>query len=224
MPIPRHPSRVDADIGVPGAPEISTSAAAERNRQPILDELKRLLPSQGRVLEIASGTGQHVTHFAAGLPDFHWQPTDREPDDFSSITARRDAAGLGNIANPVVLDVLQTPWQVGTDFDSVLCINMIHISPWETTAALFDGAARHLAPQGGLVVLYGPFREGGKHTAPSNAAFEQWLQAKDPRFGVRNLEDVEAVANASGFSRMHLARLPANNLLLAYALLTAVSQ
>ena len=208
---------------MPGAPEISTSAAAERNKQPILEELQRLLPAQGKVLEIASGTGQHVAHFAAGLPDIHWQPSDRphgdrEPGDFPAIMARRNAAGLGNVADPVVLDVLQTPWSVDADFDAVLCINMIHISPWETTPALFAGATRHLHAEGsGLVLLYGPFKEGGTHTAPSNETFEHWLREKDPRFGVRNLEDVDAVARANGFARIHLARLPANNLLVAFA-------
>lgn len=202
---------------MPGAPEISTSAAAERNKQPILEELQRLLPAQGKVLEIASGTGQHVAHFAAGLPDIHWQPSDREPGDFPGIMARRNAAGLGNVADPVLLNVLQADWRVAADFDAVLCINMIHISPWETTTALFSGAARHLRADGSsLVVLYGPFREGGRHTAPSNEAFEQWLRAKDPRFGVRNLEDVEDVARAHGFARAHLVRLPANNLLVAF--------
>jgi len=203
---------------VPGVSDISTSAPAERNKQPILEELRRLLPAQGKVLEIASGTGQHVVHFAAGLPDIQWQPSDRESGDFPAIMARRDAAGLGNVADPVVLDVLQADWSVAADFDAVLCINMIHISPWETTSALFEGAARHLHAEGSsLVVLYGPFREGGAHTAPSNEAFEQWLREKDARFGVRNLEDVEAVARANGFARIHLARLPANNLLLAFA-------
>jgi SAM-dependent methyltransferase len=201
---------------VPGAPELSTSAAAERNKQPILDQLRQLLPTQGKVLEIASGTGQHVVHLAAALPDLHWQPTDRAAQDFASILARRKSAGLGNVADPVVLDVLQGPWGVAEDFDAVLCINMIHISPWETTTALFGGAARHLRKGGGLVVLYGPFKEDGRHTAPSNEGFEQWLRAKDPRFAVRNLQDVEAVAGQHGFSRIHLARLPANNLLLAF--------
>jgi SAM-dependent methyltransferase len=203
---------------VPGAPEISTSAAAERNKQPIRDELQRLLPTQGKVLEIASGTGQHVAHFAAGLPELQWQPSDRDAGDFATIMARRDAARLGNVADPVVLDVLQTPWDVAADFDAIVCINMIHISPWETTPALFDGATRHLHAEGSrMVVLYGPFREGGRHTAPSNDTFEQWLRAQDPRFGVRNLEDVDAVAHAVGLTRIHLARLPANNLLLAFA-------
>jgi SAM-dependent methyltransferase len=203
-------------------PEIPTSAPAERNKQPILEQLRQLLPSRGKVLEIASGTGQHVVHFAAGLPDLQWQPSDRpqadrEFGDFSAITARRDAAGVGNVADPVLLDVLQDPWEVDADFDAIVCINMIHISPWETTAALFSGAARHLRPGGSsLVVLYGPFREGGRHTAPSNETFEQWLRSKDPRFGVRNLEDVEAVARANGFARTHLARMPANNLLVAF--------
>jgi SAM-dependent methyltransferase len=202
---------------VAGAPETSTSAAAERNQQPILEELRRLLPAQGKVLEIASGTGQHVAHFAAGLPGIAWQPSDRETCDFPSIITRRDAAGLNNIVRPVLLDVLETPWKVASDFDAVLCINMIHISPWETTPALFSGAARHLRADGSrLAVLYGPFREGGMHTAPSNEAFEQWLRSKDPRFAVRNLEDVDAVARANGFSRIHLARMPANNLLLAF--------
>ncbi len=200
-----------------GAPELSTSAAAERNKQPILDQLRQLLPTQGKVLEIASGTGQHVVHLAAALPDLWWQPTDRGTEDFASIVARRDRDGLGNVADPVLLDVLQAPWGVTEDFDAVLCINMIHISPWETTAALFAGAARHLRAGGGrLVALYGPFREGGRHTAPSNESFELWLRAKDPRFAVRNLQDVDAVASQHGFSRIHLARLPANNLLLAF--------
>jgi SAM-dependent methyltransferase len=208
---------------VAGAPEISTSAPAERNKQPILDELRQLLPSRGKVLEIASGTGQHIAHFAAGLPGLHWQPTDRqrgnsESGDFAAIMARRAAAGLGNVADPVVLDVLQTPWPVDADFDAVLCINMIHISPWETTPALFSGAARHLRVGGkAQIVLYGPFKEGGRHTAPSNEAFEQWLRAKDQRFAVRDLEEVEAVAGTNGFARIHLARMPANNLLLAFA-------
>lgn len=201
-----------------GAPEISTSAAAERNKQPILHELQQLLPTGGKVLEIASGTGQHAVHLAAGMPTIAWHPTDCTEEDFAAIAARRDAAGLDNVAAPVRLDVLRTPWPVDRDFDAIVCINMIHISPWETTPALFEGAAQHLSAEGSrLVVLYGPFREGGKHTAPSNEAFEQWLRAKDPRFGVRNLQDVEAVARTAGFTRVHLARMPANNLLVAFA-------
>lgn len=200
-----------------GIADLPTSPAAERNKQPILEELRHLLPPTGKVLEIASGSGQHVVHFAAALPALIWQPTDRDARDCEAIAARREMAGMENLAEPVQLDVLQSPWPVGPDFDAVICINMIHISPWETTPALFAGAARHLRPGNARVVLYGPFREGGRHTAPSNEAFERWLLEKDPRFGVRNLEDVEAVARANGFTRIHLARLPANNLLVAFA-------
>jgi cyclopropane fatty-acyl-phospholipid synthase-like methyltransferase len=196
--------------------ELNTSAAAERNKQPIAEQLQRLLDPRSRVLEIASGTGQHVVHFAAQLPDTTWQPTDRDATDLAHIEARRAASGLTNILPAVRLDVLQQPWTVSQDFDAVVCINMIHISPWETTPALFSGAAGHLRGGAGAVVLYGPYREGGRHTAASNEEFERWLQSKDARFGVRNLEDVEAVASAHGFTRAHLERMPANNLLLAF--------
>jgi SAM-dependent methyltransferase len=196
--------------------ELNTSAAAERNKQPITDALMPLLPANGSALEIASGTGQHIVHFAAAMPGIVWQPTDRQAADLAIITARRNAAKLTNIAAPLLLDVLAADWSVASRFDAIVCINMIHISPWETTLALFAGAARHLRADGGIVVLYGPFRENGQHTAPSNEDFERWLKAKDERFGVRNLEDVAAVANTAGFQRTHLARMPANNLLLAF--------
>ena len=195
--------------------ELNTSAAAERNKQPIAEQLQLLLDPQGRVLEIASGTGQHVLHFAEQFPAATWQPSDRNASDLAQIDARRATSGLTNILPALQLDVLQ-PWRVPRDFDAILCINMIHISPWETTPALFAGAAQHLRGGAGTVVLYGPYREGGRHTAPSNAEFERWLQSKDARHGVRNLEDVEAVARAHGFARAHLARMPANNLLLAF--------
>jgi cyclopropane fatty-acyl-phospholipid synthase-like methyltransferase len=196
--------------------ELNTSAAAERNKQPIAEQLQRLLDAQSRVLEIASGTGQHVLHFAALLPASIWQPTDRDTADLQQIDARSAASGLSNILPALQLDVLHQPWAVAQDFDAIICINMIHISPWETTPALFAGAQRHLRSGAGLVVLYGPYREGGRHTAPSNEEFERWLQSKDPRFGVRNLEEVDTVAQQHGFARTHLARMPANNLLLAF--------
>ena len=197
--------------------EVVTSAAAERNKQPIAEQLRTLLPAAGKVLEIASGTGQHVVHFAAQLPGIIWQPTECSAAGLEYLEVVRLLAGLPNIAAPHPLDVLQADWHLPRDFDALVCINMIHISPWETTAALFAGAARHLSIAGpGLLVLYGPFRESGQHTAPSNETFEVWLKAKDARFGVRNLEDVDASASAAGFGRVHLARLPANNLLLAF--------
>jgi cyclopropane fatty-acyl-phospholipid synthase-like methyltransferase len=197
--------------------EINTSAAAERNKQPIAAALQAMLMADDKVLEIASGTGQHIAHFAAVLPRVQWQPTDQTDADFASIRAHCAASAPTNVAPPVVLDVLAPTWKVASDFHVVLCINMIHISPWETTPALFAGAQRHLrAAPNGRVVLYGPYREAGQHTAPSNVEFEKWLQAKDPRFGVRNLEDIDAVARAAGFTRQQLTRMPANNLLLLY--------
>lgn len=196
--------------------ELNTSAAAERNKEPIGNELRQLLRPDARVLEIASGTGQHAAHFARLLPGTSWQPTDRFADDLAQLEARRRSEALANLLPAVRLDVLDSPWPVQGPFDAVVCINMIHISPWETTPALFAGSRQLLPATGAMLVLYGPFREGGRHTAPSNADFERWLQEKDPRFGVRNLEDVEAVAGQHDFARVHLARLPANNLLLGF--------
>ena len=196
--------------------ELNTSAAAERNKEPIGAQLLRLLPSAGRVLEIASGTGQHVAHFAQLLPGIHWQPTDRGDEDIAQLESRRRLEKAANILPAVKLDVLEHPWPVTGPFDAVLCINMIHISPWETTTALFSGAEPLTSADAGQVILYGPFREGGQHTAASNEEFEQWLKAKDARYGVRNLEDVEAIALGHRFRRVHLARMPANNLLVAF--------
>ncbi|MDR2216664.1 MAG: DUF938 domain-containing protein [Nevskiaceae bacterium] len=197
--------------------QTDTSAAAERNKQPILEELLSVLPHSGQVLEIAAGTGQHAVHFAAALPGVTFTPTDPDADALRSISARRAASGLANIEAPRRLDVLDADWLLPPHFDAVLCINMIHISPPQTTPALFAGADRVLRADGaGLLVLYGPFREGGVHTAPSNAAFDEWLKARDPRFGVRDLDEVSAIAEAQGFGRLRVSRMPANNLLVAF--------
>lgn len=194
------------------------SPAAERNKQPIAGQLAELLPATGRVLEIASGTGQHVEYFASQMPGIQWQPSDPGADECRAIELRRAASAFANLSPALAINVLDEHWPAARDFDAVVCINMIHISPPETTPALFAGADRHLARTGpGLVVLYGPFREDGRHTAPSNEQFEQWLKSRDQRFGVRNLQDVEAQAARCGFHRIRLARLPANNLLLAFA-------
>jgi SAM-dependent methyltransferase len=197
--------------------QTDTSAAAERNKQPILDELLLLLPGTGRVLEIAAGTGQHAVHFASAFAGLRFLPTDPDSAGLASIAARRTQSGLANIEAPRRLDVMQANWDLPADFDAVLCINMIHISPPGTTPALFAGARRVLRPDGaGLVVLYGPFREDGVHTAASNAAFDDWLKARDPRFGVRDLDEVSAIAATCGFRRVRLSRMPANNLLVAF--------
>ncbi|MFO1401887.1 MAG: DUF938 domain-containing protein [Steroidobacteraceae bacterium] len=192
---------------------LPTAPAPERNKGPILEVLRTLLPAGGRVLEIASGTGQHVAHFAAALPALAWQPTDFDAAMLPVIGAR--CAALANVAAALQLDVHADPWPVAGAFAAVICINMIHIAPASATSALLDGAARVLAP-GGLLFLYGPFREGGAHTAPSNAEFDASLQARNPAWGVRNLEDVEALAAARGFMRAALVRMPANNLSVAW--------
>ncbi len=197
------------------ADTLPIAAASERNKGPILEVLRTLLPESGRVLEIASGTGQHVVHFAAALPALAWQPTDADAALLPVIRARVAAAGLGNVAEALALDVHAEPWPVAGPFTAVVCINMIHIAPASATAALLGGAARVLAP-GGLLFLYGPFREGGAHTAASNAEFDASLKARNPGWGVRNLEDVDALAGAHGLVRTALVRMPANNLSVAW--------
>ena len=187
--------------------ELNTSAAAERNKQPILAELRQLLPASGRVLEIASGTGQHVEYFAREMPGLAWQPTDRDDADLAQIEARRRQSGLANILPALRLDVLEQPWRMARQVDAVLCINMIHISPWEATLALFAGAAALLAP-GGVLYTYGPYRFDGV-TPPSNEAFDQSLRSRDPRWGVRDVKDLGAAAK--GFALTEIVAMPANN-------------
>ena len=181
--------------------------AAERNQGPILAVLRRALPPAGLVLEIASGTGQHVAHFAAALPELDWQPSEADPAFHDSIRAWTAAAALTNVRPPLAFDVRQ-PWPV-THADAVLCINMIHIAPWAATQALLDGAAGVLSP-GGVLFLYGPFRRSGRHTAPNNAAFDAQLRGADPDWGVRDLEAVAALAE--GFDMKEVVEMPANNL------------
>lgn len=184
--------------------------AAERNRGPILDVLRRVLPARGTVLEIASGTGQHVAHFAAALPDLTWQPSDRDDADFASIVAWCVDAGARNTLPPLVLDVTREPWPVG-QLDAIFNANMIHISPWQTCLGLMRGAGRHLSTDG-VLVLYGPYKLGGTHTAPSNAAFDDDLRTRDPRWGVRDLDEVARVARDEGLVLDERVSMPANNL------------
>ena len=188
------------------------SAAAERNRAPILAALERWLPARGSALEIASGTGQHAAHFAAALAGWQWQPTDADPAALASIDAW--CAGLANVRPALRLDVLATPWQcVPAQVDAIFCANMLHIAPWPTCAALMQGAGRHLAP-GGLLVLYGPYVVDGEPTAPSNLAFDADLRARNGAWGLRRLADVVAEAQGAGLALRARETLPANNLLL----------
>jgi Protein of unknown function (DUF938) len=207
------PRRLDENRAMP--PEIRHSPAAERNRAPILAQLQRWLPAQGRALEIAAGTGQHAAHFAAGMPGWIWQPTDPDPAALASIAAWRESDALPHLLPPVALDVLAPDWPVAGEFDAVFCANLLHISPWPACAALMRGAARHLAAQGQLVV-YGPFIVDGVATAPSNLAFDADLRARNDTWGLRRLGDVAGQAQAAGLDLVEQAAMPANNLMLRF--------
>lgn len=197
------------------------SPAADRNKQPILDVLRKVLPTTGTALEIASGTGQHVAWFAAALPQWSWQPTDADPGALPGIAAWVRQAGLTNVHPPLHLDVLAPQWPAQgpaftQQFDAIYCANMLHISPWATCAALMQGSARHLAPQG-VLVTYGPYLEDDVPTAPGNLAFDQSLRARDPSWGIRRLADVETEARRAGLVLRQRHAMPANNLLLVFS-------
>jgi SAM-dependent methyltransferase len=186
------------------------SPSADRNKGPILSVLERVLPKSGRVLEIASGTGQHAVHFARALTVLQWQPSDPDAEARRSIAAWRAQERLANLCQPLALDVHDVPWPV-TAFDAVVCINMIHISPWTTTTSLVAGAKLALR-EGGLLYLYGPYQMHGVHTAPSNEAFDRSLRAQNPQWGVRDLDRVMDVADEEGFDLAETLLMPANNL------------
>lgn len=182
--------------------------ATARNREPIREVLARHLPARGQVLEIASGSGEHAVHMAGSFPSLRWQPTDVDPDALASIEAWRAESSLPNLLPPVALDVTAPVWPVA-EADAVVCINMVHIAPWEAALALFAGAARTL-PAGGVLYLYGPYRFDGT-TAPSNEAFDRSLRDRDPRWGVRDVRDLRSAAAAEGFSLADVVAMPANN-------------
>jgi SAM-dependent methyltransferase len=184
--------------------------AVARNKAAITEVLARHLPASGLILEIASGSGEHAPHFAAHFPVLSFQPTDPDAAALASIAAWRAEAQPANLLPPLALDVMADAWPV-PKADAVLCINMIHIAPWEATVALIRGAARVL-PRDGILFLYGPFKQGGTHTAPSNAEFDASLRAQDARWGVRDLEAVAEIASAVGFAAPVVEAMPANNL------------
>jgi len=201
-------------------PSIPHSPAADRNKQPILDVLRGVLPAQGTALEIASGTGQHAAWFAAALPGWTWQPTDADASALPAIAAWTSQAGLANVRRPLLLDVMAPQWPAqgapfAEPFDAIYCANMLHISPWATCAALMQGSARHLAP-GGVLVTYGPYLEDGVPTAPGNLSFDQDLRARNPAWGIRHVEDVSREAQRAGLRLRERHAMPANNLLLVF--------
>jgi hypothetical protein len=191
------------------------SPSAERNRDAILAVLRTVLPPRGTVLEIASGTGQHAIHFAAAFPGVDWQPSDADPGARASIEAWTALSGLTNIRPPLDLDVCRTPWGIDTA-QALLCLNMIHISPWAATEALIDGASRVLGERGAVLFLYGPYRRGGAHTSPSNETFDQHLKNRNPAWGVRDMETVVQLADAAGFACDEPIAMPANNFSLVF--------
>lgn len=188
--------------------------AAERNRGPILEVLREVLPPSGTVLEIASGSGQHAVFFARALSGLTFQPSEKEASAHESIRAWIEHEQLDNVREPLTLDVTEPTWPL-EHADAMLCINMIHISPWTAALALLDGAAR-LLPPGGPLVLYGPYRRGGEHTAPSNAAFDESLRSRNPEWGVRDLDEVAAAASERGLKLDGVHEMPANNLTVVF--------
>ncbi|MFL5296726.1 MAG: DUF938 domain-containing protein [Phenylobacterium sp.] len=196
----------------PGARAAPSTA---RNREPILAVLKTRLASGARVLEVASGAGEHAIFLASALPEVRWQPTDRDDEALVSIAAWRDEAGLANLAAPLRLDAGDPTTWPGEPVDAVVCINMIHIAPWTACEGLMALAGRLLAA-GGQLFLYGPFLEAGVETASSNLAFDQSLRARDPAWGIRDLAVVAAVAAGHGLSLAERIEMPANNLVAVF--------
>ncbi|THD51327.1 DUF938 domain-containing protein [Phenylobacterium sp.] len=192
-----------------------TSPATARNRQPILEVLRPRLPAGARVLEVASGAGEHAMFLASALAGVSWRPSDRDPEALASIEAWRAAAGPPNLAAPIRLDAADlASWPAGP-FEAVVCINMVHISPWAASEGLMAGAGRVLAP-GGRLFLYGPYIEADVETAPSNQAFDESLKARDPAWGLRDLADIKGLATANGLAFSERLAMPANNLIVAF--------
>lgn len=191
-----------------------SAPAAERNKGPILEVLARVLPSRGLVLEIASGTGQHVLHFAKALPDLTWQPSDPDAELRESIALRVREERRANVSSPIDLDVTRLPWPLQTA-DAMVAINMIHVAPWSATPALFEGA-KALLPAGHVLFLYGPYRRFGRHTSEGNAQFDLDLRAQNPEWGLRDMEAVSDVAAGAGFALAETVEMPANNFSLVF--------
>jgi SAM-dependent methyltransferase len=191
--------------------------ASQRNAEPIREQLERVLAPvrarRGLVLEIAAGSGYHAAQFAKAFPEVTWQPTDPDAGARDNIAAHVAAAGLANLRAPLALDV-EAPWPV-TAADAILCVNMIHISPWSATLALFAGAGKILAP-GGVMVTYGPYSIDGDFLAPSNLDFDASLKSRNAAWGIRDVSDVARVASDNGLALRETIRMPANNLILVF--------
>ena len=198
----------------PASGEQRSAPAALRNREPIADVLEDWLPRSGLVLEIASGTGEHVVHFAGRFPGLEWQPSDVHPDALASIAAWRSEAALPNVLPPVVIDASSAGWPVDRA-DAVLSINMVHISPWSSALGLLDGA-RRLLPPGGPLIMYGPWLKDDIETAPSNLDFDANLRGRNPEWGLRRVEEFSEEAGARQLRLEATHVMPANNLMLLF--------
>lgn len=187
--------------------------AAERNKQPIADVLRRVLPERGVLLELASGTGQHAVHFASALPRYTIQPSDRDPQNLATLRRRVELLGNPRLLPPLELDVTRAPPELACT--AVFCANMVHIAPWAASVGLFRVAASVLEA-GGLLVTYGPYSFHGEHTAESNARFDRSLKDRDPEWGVRDVDALEAVAREHGLVLGEQHAMPANNFALVW--------
>ena len=191
-----------------------TAPAAARNSAPIAEVLAQELPESGTVLELASGTGEHAVFMARRFPDIVWQPTDPDIEALGSIAGWGEEAGLANLRPPLELDARSPVWPIA-NADAVVCINMVHISPWAASEGLFEGASR-LLDKGAPLILYGPYFEDGKETALSNLAFDESLKARNPEWGIRTVAAMDELAARTGFARTARYEMPANNLTLVF--------
>jgi hypothetical protein len=196
------------------AAELPVWPAAERNKQPILDVLRRVLPASGIVLELAAATGQHVEHFARALPNLIWQPSDFDAEHLATLRERVRRARLANLLPPLRIDVTEADWPI-TQVTAIYNANMIHISPWSVTLGLFSGAGRLLSP-GAVLVTYGPYSVDGQHISDSNRTFDESLKSRNASWGVRDIGEVSAVAGEYGFSLEQRVQMPANNFTLIW--------
>ena len=192
--------------------------ATGRNREPIFQVLSEVLPQSSKVLEIASGTGEHAVYFASKLPSCHWIPSDVNPESRSSITAWKNDSAIDNLSLPLSIDVTQDNWQSGVakEIDTIVNINMIHIAPWQACLGLMKGAGQIL-PSSGILYLYGPYKRDGEHTAVSNANFDRSLRERNPQWGVRDLEQVIEAAGNDDLKLQQVIEMPANNLSIIFS-------